>query len=205
MKIFAQRWYVSLIIIPFIINLFTNTISWSIIKHNSILTYLILSLVINVILIGEFVVYFRNQKNFSSSWQNDSAIIIKLLGILNLKDNEEVLKSTNHSNNFDYNYFQDLKNFIFQANKLENNISNKHLRSKLDNLKVALDIYLNFIAKNMASNVNNDCQTLSVGRELKSVNYELYQQRIKELDDSADYAYKRLEEFIHYLKQKNII
>ena len=205
MKLITQRWYVGLILFPCIINLFTNTISWSDIEKNPVLAYLILSLVLNVILILEFIVYFKKQNNFSSSWENDSVIILKLLVILNLKENEEILKSSNHNDNFDYNYFQDLKSFLFQANKLENNISNKQLRIKLDNLRTALDIYLNFIAKNMSSNVNNEYQTLSVGRDLKAINIELYQQRIKELDESANYAYKMLKEFMQYLKQTNII
>lgn len=200
-----QRWYISIILIPIAVNLFTNTVSWCTIINNSSTTILVLSIILNIILIWEFFIYVRQNKKKNDGFENDKTILTKLIATLNLNENETILKSTNHADSIDYNYVKDFKEFLAQTNRLENHINDKFLNQKLSDFRQALNNYLNFVAKNMLTHTDDDFKTISLPPELKDRDYDLYMKRMKELDDSADNAYENLKQLMITLRQKNIV
>lgn len=200
-----QRWYISILLIPIIVNLFTNTVSWDTLKTNPTTTFLSLSVILNVILIGELLIYMKVNQKENDTFQNDKKVLAKLIQTLNLIDNEPILKLTNHVDKLDYKYVNNIKEFLVQTNKLENRVIDKDINMKLNNFKQALNEYLGFIGKNMVTNAEDGFKTISMPYELKDRNYDLYMRRMKELDDSADLAYSKLKELMTTLRQRNVL
>ncbi|HEY5370508.1 MAG TPA: hypothetical protein VIJ75_16105 [Hanamia sp.] len=205
MRHLNQRWYIPLIFIPIVINLFTNTITWDILKNNLTITWLIISIILNIIIVGEFLLYYTSQKRESQNLNNDKKIFSALIIKLNLDKNEYPLKSANHNERFDYAYVENFKNFISETNKLQNHISNKFLSEKLSNFKQALNDYLDVMAIYMVSNFEDNFHTISVPYSLKYKNPKLYESHLKQLDDKANSAYAKLKELIISLRNKNVI
>jgi hypothetical protein len=105
-----QRWYIVIILLPVAVNIFTNTVTWETLKDNPTITVLVLSIMVNVILSGEFILFANRNKNRGS--QNDKRILSDLIATLNLQDNEMILRLTNHVDNLEYGYVKDIDNFL---------------------------------------------------------------------------------------------
>ncbi len=202
---FLKRWYTVLIIIPITVNVFTNTLSWNSIKSNSLISLFIVSVILNVILVGEFYIYYKNKTNLNYSIHHDKQIIERLFAVLNLKYNEWILKTTNHVDTLEYSYVNDLSQFLEQCEKLENHINDKIVNQKLTIFKTNLSNYLDLIASYMNATGENDFKVFSIPREFKENHYELYQNRIEQLDNSANNLYRALKEFFLFLKKKNML
>lgn len=191
--------------IPIVVGMFTNSVSADTIKRNPIKTLLAGSVILNVILSAEFYIYFRNSNRKKRTFESDKAIIQKLVSILNLSNNEQLLKSENHASGLDYSYVEELKDFIKQSNKLENQINDESLKLKVDNFRQGLDTYMEYVSRNMTTNAKDSFKTISIPYELKHFNYDLYEKRLEQLNESADNAYEKLRELITTLRERNIL
>ena len=198
-KFIKERWYLSFVILPIIINIFCNIIHWKDILNDKKLFWLIISGIMIIIMGGEILNYLLKKLKLS---KHDTNIIKKLFKTLNLRETQELLKM-DHYDPIKIKYLNNIEKFNFEYKQIENKIINKRLFKLFDCFVKDLNNYCNMISE--YTYYDDKTKTFSLPYELKRQNGKKYKEDSQKLNTITDTTYNSLCKLIQFLQRKEII
>ncbi|HEY9176628.1 MAG TPA: hypothetical protein VIN07_03010 [Flavipsychrobacter sp.] len=209
----TKRWYLSILVIPIIVNLFTNTVTAKDIQNYplSFIT-IILSVCLTILIVEYYELYqlnktLQNEENVSI---HDAKTIAYLVSTLNMHKNEYILRHSVHVEGLPHSYYNDLKRFTIEAEKASNIIIDKELYNKIETTKEKINLYLSKIVTYMSTigyehhNVDKETLEIDPDGELKHRMPDLYYKRVDELNNTATLAYEGIKDLIQLILKKGI-
>ncbi|MBI5403380.1 MAG: hypothetical protein HY959_08245 [Ignavibacteriae bacterium] len=157
-----------------------------------ILQSIIIILLLIVIIIGKLKIP-----------HNDVSVYNRLMNILNLHSTEYILRDMQNNLPIALADLRILNDFVFEIAHVNNRILNKKLNRLMMNFSNSLSQYLKRHASCTVP-IRGNSTHVSFDPEFKQNNHELYESRVKELDDLASEAFRHLGILMNYAAKKNI-
>jgi hypothetical protein len=201
MKKILEKWYVSLVILPLLINIISSLINPSAILSNWQITLTITLFIIILILTYELVKLKKENIQLNSIPNaGDVKIIKKLLNTLNVTMFEQEIKKQYCWYGYPKEAFRNVSAFIDQSSLLENKTSNKQLSSMITNVRKDLIKFRHEATKVLFS--NGDFYEID---KHNPHNRKKSEEICPIVDDLSDDAFETIGKLLDFLKSKNYL
>ncbi len=195
-----NKWYLGLILIPFIINLLTNTIGLPDLFKNWTITLLATLLFIIIILVTKLIEFSKKIRAFEfKPKESDKRIVKRLITTLDINIfHREVMEQDSW-----YGYKQDAigktLEFVEECELLSNRTSDKKLNKLILNTKNAIEEFNSYSATQLCGGKEN-WYTLAKDT---SFNIESAKKARPIMNSQTDIAFAKLTILLDYLKYRN--
>lgn len=192
------KWFLTTIsfaiaVTTFLIRDDTRNFIW----NNGIVIIIILQSIVIIILLIE-IIFIKLKIP-----ENDVSVYNRLMNILNLHSTEYILRDMQNNLPIALADLRILNDFVRDTAHVNNRILNKKLNKLMMNFSNSLSQYLTRHAICTVP-IRGNSTHVAFDPDFKQNNYELYESRVKELDDLASEAYRHLGMLMNFAAEKNI-